>query len=57
MEPRSISTIRRSELGKVRGKWEFYLAYYASLFKPLRNEPISLLEIGVQNCVSLETWH
>ncbi|WP_187274865.1 MULTISPECIES: glycosyltransferase [unclassified Methylobacterium] len=44
--------------GKVVDKWEQYLAIYARTFEHIRirNEPVSLLEIGVQNGGSLEFW-
>jgi SAM-dependent methyltransferase len=42
--------------GKVSDKWNSYLSQYERLFSPYRNEPIRLLEIGVQNGGSLEIW-
>ena len=53
---RSIKNIHRSKTGKASHKWASYIDYYDSLFAPLRNAPISLLEIGVANGGSLETW-
>src|SRR5262245_6318262 len=42
--------------GKSSDKWELYLGVYETLFAPLREKPITLLEIGVQNGGSLEIW-
>jgi hypothetical protein len=33
-----------------------YLEFYESYFSPLRNNPISVLELGVYNGASLKTW-
>jgi hypothetical protein len=52
----SIETIHRNKTGKVSDKWASYLSYYDQLFSLLRDEPLKLLEIGVQNGGSLETW-
>ena len=52
----TINNIHRSKKGKLSNKWDSYLVYYDLLFLPLRGEGISLLEIGVQNGGSLETW-
>lgn len=56
MESKSIDTLHRTKTGKVSDKWASYLSYYDTLFAPLRHAPISMLEIGVQNGGSLETW-
>ncbi|MBZ9566655.1 class I SAM-dependent methyltransferase [Modicisalibacter tunisiensis] len=42
--------------GRVSDKWSLYLDEYERLFAPIRNKPIHLLEIGVQNGGSLEIW-
>ena len=52
----SIETLHRNKTGKISDKWASYLPYYDQLFAPLRKQPITLLEIGVQNGGSLETW-
>lgn len=52
----SIENLHRNKIGKVSDKWASYLTYYDQLFLPLRVQPIKLLEIGVQNGGSLETW-
>jgi hypothetical protein len=56
MEIKSIDTLHRTKTGKVSDKWASYLIYYDEIFRPLRQIPISLLEIGVQNGGSQETW-
>jgi cephalosporin hydroxylase len=53
---RSVDDLHRSKKGKVSNKWSSYLAYYDQLFAPLRDAPLRLLEIGIQNGGSLETW-
>lgn len=52
----SIKKIHVSNKGKVTDKWESYLSFYDEIFFPLKNKPINLLEIGIQNGGSLETW-
>ena len=52
----SIETLHRNKTGKISDKWASYLPYYDNLFSPLREQSITLLEIGVQNGGSLETW-
>lgn len=42
--------------GYVSDKWSSYLAVYEELFAPLRDKPVRLLEIGVQNGGSLQIW-
>jgi Methyltransferase domain len=56
MIEQSIETLHRSKTGKVSDKWESYLGYYDALLRPRRHLPVSILEIGVQNGGSLETW-
>jgi cephalosporin hydroxylase len=51
-----VESLHRTKTGKVSDKWASYLTYYDSIFNELRNESISMLEIGVQNGGSLETW-
>ena len=52
----SIEEIHKQNIGKVSDKWSSYLAVYDELFEKYRIEKLSLLEIGVQNGGSLETW-
>jgi hypothetical protein len=56
MTERRIDTLHRNKTGKVSDKWASYLSYYDSLFEAWRDRPVSMLEIGVQNGGSLETW-
>lgn len=56
MNDMSIETLHRTKTGKISDKWASYLPYYDSLFLHLRNNKIRMLEIGVQNGGSLETW-
>lgn len=56
MAPPSFREIHESKTGKASDKWDSYLDYYDHLFTPLRDENIRLLEIGVQNGGSLETY-
>lgn len=52
----SIEEIHKQNIGKVSDKWSSYLPIYDQLFEKYRTEKLSLLEIGVQNGGSLETW-
>jgi O-antigen biosynthesis protein len=42
--------------GKVSDKWDIYISEYDRLFQPYRDQPVRLLEIGIQNGGSLEVW-
>lgn len=52
----SFREIHKNKTGKVSDKWDLYLDYYDNLFQCYRNNPVSILEIGVQNGGSLETF-
>ena len=52
----SIEKIHREKKGKVSDKWGSYLPFYDELFEKYRTKKLSLLEIGIQNGGSLETW-
>jgi len=56
MMDKMIEALHLNKVGKVSDKWESYLGYYDALFGPLRQLPVSILEIGVQNGGSLDTW-
>jgi len=56
MTPTSIQQLHRAKTGKVSDKWLSYLNYYDKEFAAIRDRPIKMLEIGVQNGGSLETW-
>lgn len=51
-----IQTLHMNKTGKVSDKWGSYLTYYDTLLKPFQSQTIKLLEIGIQNGGSLETW-
>lgn len=42
--------------GLVSDKWSIYLSEYERLFRSLKQAPVALLEIGIQNGGSLEIW-
>lgn len=52
----SIEQIHKQKTGKVSDKWASYLPIYDELFEKFRTQNLNLLEIGVQNGGSLETW-
>jgi len=47
---------KNKKTGKVSDKWDSYLPVYDRLFGPHREEPVDLLEIGIQNGGALEIW-
>lgn len=53
---KTLAEIYQSHTGKISDKWELYLREYDRLFSPYRTQPISILEIGIQNGGSLEIW-
>ncbi|MCR8720536.1 class I SAM-dependent methyltransferase [Pseudomonas syringae] len=55
-EPTTLQDLYMSHQGFVSDKWSFYIPIYSELFEKIRNSPISLLEIGVQNGGSLDIW-
>ena len=52
----TFAAIHDKKQGKASDKWESYLEFYDELFTPLKKNPITLLQIGVQNGGSLETY-
>lgn len=56
MRQNSIRDLHTSKGGKVSDKWDSYLDYYDETLYAIRDFEISMLEIGVQNGGSLETW-
>jgi hypothetical protein len=52
----SLRDIHLAKTGKVSDKWSSYLDFYEEVFASKRLDNIELLEIGVQNGGSLETW-
>lgn len=53
---RALRSLYAAHRGKVSDKWSSYLDVYDRIFSEIRNSPIRLLEIGVQNGGSLEIW-
>jgi hypothetical protein len=53
---KSLRELYVAHAGKVSDKWSIYLDTYDRVFSELRDKPIRLLEIGVQNGGSLEIW-
>lgn len=43
--------------GNVSDKWSIYLSEYDRLFSIYRDQPVRMLEIGIQNGGSLEIWN
>ena len=56
MSSLSVEQIHREKTGKVSDKWASYLPLYDELFEKYRTQKLNLLEIGIQNGGSLETW-
>ncbi|EXJ15982.1 glycosyltransferase [Imhoffiella purpurea] len=56
MSDNRLAALYARHSGKVSDKWASYLREYERLFSPFREDPIDLLEIGVQNGGSLEIW-
>jgi hypothetical protein len=52
----TLLELYQTHKGKVSLKWMSYLDEYHRLFDSLRTQPITLLELGVQNGGSLEIW-
>ena len=52
----SLREMYKQHRGMLSDKWASYLREYHRLFSPYRDQPLSLLEIGVQNGGSLEIW-
>lgn len=52
----NIEALHMNKTGKVSDKWGSYLPYYDTILKPFQSSSINLLEIGIQNGGSLETW-
>jgi hypothetical protein len=52
----SLREIHGMASGKLSDKWDIYLEIYDHLLSKYRSKNINLLEIGIQNGGSLETW-
>ena len=53
---KSLKSLFHDHRGKIADKWESYLHVYEDEFVKYRNTQYPILEIGVQNCGSLEIW-
>lgn len=53
---KSLEQLSQQHHGKVSDKWSLYLAEYDRLLGAYREQPVNLLEIGIQNGGSLEIW-
>ncbi|WP_234679582.1 rhamnosyltransferase WsaF family glycosyltransferase [Bradyrhizobium monzae] len=56
MIKRTLHELYANHTGKTSDKWSLYLDEYDRLFSSLRDRPVRILEIGVQNGGSLEIW-
>lgn len=56
MSRKTLHQLYAEHTGKVSDKWSLYLTEYDRLFDSYRDEPVRLLEIGIQNGGSLEIW-
>ena len=54
--PPTLRALYAAHEGKVSQKWELYLDVYDAALSPWRSQPVTLVEIGVQNGGSLELW-
>jgi hypothetical protein len=52
----TLAELYQNHDGYVSDKWSTYLSVYERLLSPMRDAPISLLEIGVQNGGSIQIW-
>lgn len=51
-----IKALHQAHQGKVSDRWASYLSAYDRLLAPFQDQPLNLLEIGIQNGGSLEIW-
>ncbi|MBI1417914.1 MAG: glycosyltransferase [Limimaricola sp.] len=51
-----LRTLYEAHTGRISDKWSGNLSHYDRNFATLRDRPVRLLEIGVQNGGSLEIW-
>jgi len=56
MTENEFKNLHLNNTEKVSNKYESYLDYYNEIFMPFKNKDISLLEIGIQNGGSLQTY-
>lgn len=53
---RPLQEIHTNKKGKLSDKWEIFFKVYDREFQNIRHEKIKMLEIGIQNGGSLDTW-
>ena len=53
---KTLTELYKSHAGKVSDKWSLYLDEYDRILTPFRDQPVRLLELGIQNGGSLELW-
>lgn len=53
---KTLKQLYREHTGKISDKWILYLNEWDRLFTEYRDQPVRLLEIGIQNGGSLEIW-
>lgn len=53
---KSLKKLHSRNKGKLSDKWEIFFKIYDREFQSLRHQSIKMLEIGIQNGGSLETW-
>ena len=53
---KSLFEIFSQHKGKLSDKWSIYITEYDRLFSIYRDQPVRMLEIGIQNGGSLEIW-
>ena len=56
MSRKTLHQLYAEHQGKVSDKWSLYLTEYDRLFDSYRDNPVRLLEIGIQNGGSLDIW-
>lgn len=56
MSSTTLENLYAEHEGLVSDKWSLYLSEYERLFYPLKQMPVTLLEVGIQNGGSLEIW-
>ncbi|HET9451340.1 MAG TPA: class I SAM-dependent methyltransferase [Aggregicoccus sp.] len=52
----TLAELYAAHAGKVSQKWRLYLEVYERALRGLREAPIAMVEVGVQNGGSLEIW-
>lgn len=53
---KNLADLYKEHEGKLSDKWSLYLDAYDDLLSKYQSQPVSMLEIGIQNGGSLEIW-